>query len=126
MTRDELDATKKYVDDHLTKSFIRPSKSPVASPVILVKKPGGGLRFCVDYRALNAITIKNRYPIPQIRETLDRLYKAKFYTKLNIISAFNNLRMKQGDEWKTAFTTRYGQFEYMVMPFGLCNALSTF
>ena len=64
MTRDELDATKKYVDEHLTKKFIRPFTSPVASPVILVKKPGGGLRFCVDYRALNAITIKNRYPIP--------------------------------------------------------------
>ena len=126
MTRDELDATKKYVDEHLTKGFIRSSSSPVASPVILVKKPGGGLRFCVDYRALNAITIKNRYPIPQIRETLDRLCKARFYTKLDVISAFNNLRVKQGDEWKTAFTTRYGQFEYMVMPFGLCNAPSTF
>ena len=126
MTRDELDATKKYVDEHLTKKFIRPSTSPVASPVILIKKPGGGLRFCVDYRALNAITIKNRYPIPQIRETLDRLYKARFYTKLDVISAFNNLRVKAGDEWKTAFTTRYGQFEYMVMPFGLYNAPSTF
>ena len=94
MTRDELEATKKYVDDHLAKGFIRPSKSPVASPVILVKKPGGGLRFRVDYRALNAITIKNRYPIPQIRETLDRLCKAKFYTKLDFISAFNNIRVK--------------------------------
>ena len=126
MTRDELEATKKYVDEHLVKNFIRTSKSPVASPVILVKKPGGGLRFCVDYRALNAITIKNRYPIPQIRETLDRLCKAKFYTKLDIIAAFNNLRVKEGDEWKTAFTTRYGQFEYLVMPFGLCNAPSSF
>ena len=126
MTRDELEATRKYVNDHLAKRFIRSSKSPVASPAILVKKPGGGLRFYVDYRALNAITIKNRYPIPQIRETLDRLCKARFYTKLDVISAFNNIRVKQGDEWKTAFTTRYGQFEYMVMPFGLCNAPSTF
>ena len=126
MTRDELKATKKYVDKHLVKNFIRTLKSLVASPVILVKKPEGGLRFYVDYRALNAITIKNRYPIPQIRETLDRLCKAKFYIKLDIIAAFNNLRVKEGDKWKTTFTTRYGQFEYLVMPFSLYNAPSSF
>ena len=126
MSRDELAASKKYVDDELAKQAIRPSNSPVASPVIVVKKPGGGLRFCVDYRAINAITIKNRYPIPRIRETLDRLCKAKFYTKLDIIAAFNRIRVKEGCEWLTAFTTRYGQFEYLVMPFGLCNAPSTF
>lgn len=126
MTRDELAAAKKYIDENLAKGFIRPSTSPCASPVVLAKKPGGGLRFCVDYRALNAITIKNRYPIPLIRETLDRLCKAKFYTKLDIIAAFNRLRVKEGCEYLTAFNTRYGQFEYLVMPFGLCNAPSTF
>ena len=126
MTREELDACKKYIDEHLRKGFIRPSSSPVASPVILVKKPGGGLRFCVDYRALNAITVKNRYPIPKVRETLNRLCKAKFYSKLDIIAAFNNLRIQEGKEWLTAFTTRFGQFEYLVMLFGLCNAPSTF
>lgn len=126
MTRDELAAAKKYIDENLAKGFIRTSTSPCASPVILAKKPGGGLRFCVDYRALNAITIKNRYPIPLIRETLDRLCKAKYYTKLDIIAAFNRLRIKAECEYLTAFSTRYGQFEYLVMPFGLCNAPSTF
>ncbi|KAL2444003.1 Transposon Tf2-6 polyprotein [Exophiala dermatitidis] len=126
MSQQELEAAKKYINDMLAKGFIRPSSSPIASPVILVKKPGGGLRFCVDYRALNAITIKNRYPIPKIRETLDRLCKAKYYTKFDVIAAFNRLRMKEGDEWKTAFVTRFGQFEYLVMPFGLCNAPSSF
>ena len=125
-TREELAVSKKYVDEFLAKGFARPSTSPIASPVILVKKPGGGLRFCVDYRALNAITIKNRYPIPRVKETLDRLCKAKYYTKLDIIAAFNRVRIKKGHEWMTAFTTRYGQFEYLVMPFGLCNAPSTF
>jgi hypothetical protein len=80
----------------------------------------------VDYRKLNEITIKNRYPIPLIQETLNRLSKAKFYTKLDIIAAFNRLRIAEGDEWLTAFRTRYGLFEYLVMPFGLANAPSTF
>jgi len=93
---------------------------------LFVKKPGGGLRFCVDYRRLNDITIKNRYPIPLIQETLARLSKAVVYTKLDIIAAFNRIRMAGGEEWKTAFRTRYGLYEYNVMPFGLCNAPSTF
>jgi hypothetical protein len=126
MSQDELRVLRKYLDDNLSKGFIRASTSPVASPVIFVKKPGGSLRFCVDYRALNAVTIKNRYPIPLIQETLSRLSKAKYYTKLNIIAAFNRLRIAEGDEWLTAFRTRYRLFEYLVMPFGLANAPSTF
>src|SRR5436853_1971119 len=110
----------------LSKGFIRASFLSIAVLVIFVKKPGGGLRFCVDYRALNAITIKNRYPIPLIQETLSRLSKAKYYTKLDIIAAFNRLRIAEGDEWLTAFRTRYGLFEYLVMPFGLANAPSSF
>jgi hypothetical protein len=94
--------------------------------VLLVRKLGGGLRFCVDYRGLNDVTIKNRYPIPLIRETLDKLARAKFFSKFNIIAAFNEIRVKQGDEWKTAFNSRYRQYEYLVMPFGLYNALGTF
>jgi hypothetical protein len=94
--------------------------------VLLVRKLGGGLRFCVDYRGLNDVTIKNRYPIPLIRETLDKLARAKFFSKFNIIAAFNKIRVKQGDKWKTAFNSRYRQYEYLVMPFGLCNALGTF
>lgn len=126
LSQEELKAAKKYIDEHLAKGFIRPSTSHVTSPIILVKKPGGGLRLCVDYRAVNAVTIKNRYPIPRIREMLDRLCKAKFYTKFDIVAAFNTIRVKEGSEYLTSFTTRYGQFEYLVMPFGLCNAPSTF
>lgn len=126
MSQNELKVLRKYLDDNLAKGFIRASSSPAASPVIFVKKPGGGLRFCVDYRALNALTIKNRYPIPLIQETLRRLSKAKYYTKFDIIAAFNRLRVAKGDEWLTAFRTRYGLFEYLVMPFGLANAPSTF
>ena len=126
MSRDELKCLRKYLDEHLAKGFIRASTSPVAAPVLFAKKPGGGLRFCIDYRALNAITVKNRYPIPLIQETLNRLSKAKYYTKLDIIAAFNKIRIAEGDEWLTAFRTRYGLFEMLVMPFGLANAPSTF
>ena len=122
----ELKALRKYLTENLQKGFIRPSTSPVSSPVIFVKKPGGGLRFCVDYRRLNEITIKNRYPIPLVQETLNRLSKAKFFTKLDIISAFNRIRITPGHEHLTAFRTREGLFEYLVMPFGLANAPSTF
>ncbi|TKA54567.1 hypothetical protein B0A49_13613 [Cryomyces minteri] len=126
MSQDELKVLRKYLDDNLQKGLIRDSSSPAASPVLFVKKPSGGLRLCVDYRALNAITVKNRYPLPLIRETLDRLSKAVVYSKFDIIAAFNRLRMAHGEEWKTAFRTRYGLFEYLVMPFGLANAPSSF
>jgi len=126
MSREELQVLRKELDENLERGFIRSSVSPAASPVLFVRKPGGGLRFCVDYRALNAITVKNRYPIPLIRETLDRLCRAKYYTKLDIIAAFNRLRIAKGDEWKTAFRTRYGLFEYLVMPFGLTNGPASF
>ena len=126
MTRDELEVVRRYVNEHLEKGFIRTSSSSTAAPVLLAHKPGGGLRFCVDYRALNAITEKMRYPIPRVSETLSRLSKSEIYTKLDVISAFNRIRVREGDEHLTAFTTRFGQFEYLVMPFGLCNAPATF
>ena len=126
MSRDKLLVLQKYLTENLKKGYIRSSSSPAASPVLFVKEPGGGLRFCVDYRALNAITIKNRYPLPLIRETLDRLSKAVIFTKLDIVAAFNRLRMAYGEEWKTAFRTRYGLYEYLVMLFGLCGAPSSF
>ena len=110
MLQNELEVLKKYLDDNLRKGFISPSSSPVASPVLFVKKPGGGLRLCVDYRALNALTTKNQYPLPLIRETLSRLSKARFFTKLDVIAAFNRIRMAKGDEYLTAFRTRYGLF----------------
>jgi len=126
MSQDELRVLKKYLEDNLTKGFIQASSSPAASSVLFVKKSSGGLRFCVDYRGLNAMTVKNRYPLPLIRETLDRLAKAKYYIKLDIIAAFNKLRMAYEDEWKTAFRTRYGLYEYNVLPFGLTNGSSSF
>jgi hypothetical protein len=126
MIRDEFAVVKKYIDEYLAKGFIRLSSLPCFSLTILVRKPGGGFRFCVDYRALNAFTIKNRYPILLIRETLDRLYKTKYYIKLDIIAVFNKIRIREGDEYLTSFNIRYGQFEYLIMLFGLCNAPSIF
>ncbi|POS83395.1 hypothetical protein EPUL_003076 [Erysiphe pulchra] len=106
--------------------FIKPSTSPASSPVLFVKKPGGGLRFCVDYRTLNDITVKNRYPIPRINETLNLLGKSKYFSKLDVISAFHRMRIAKGHEFLTAFRTRFGLYEYRVMPFGLANAPSSF
>lgn len=126
MSRDELRALKEWIEENLRKGFIRPSSSPAASPVLFVKKPGGGLRFCVDYRALNAITVKDRYPLPLTKETLNNLKGMKYFSKLDIISAFNNLRIKKGQEYLTAFRTRLGLFESLVMPFGLTGAPASF
>ena len=126
MSRDELQVLKNYLEEHLAKGFIRASSSPAASPVIFVRKPGGGLRLCVDYRGINNLTVKNRYPLPLIRETLNMMSDSVVFTKLDIIAAFNKLRMAEGEEWKTAMRTRYGLFEYLVMPFGLCGAPSSF
>ena len=123
---EELRCIKKWIDENLAKGWIRASSSPAAAPILLAAKPGGGIRICQDYRGLNAVTIKNRYPLPLIRETLDSLCNAKFYTKLDVISAFNRVRIAQGHEWMTAFITRFGLYESLVTPFGLCNAPATF
>lgn len=126
MNQHELKALREYLDKELSKGFIRVSRSPAAAPVLFVKKPNGDLRFCIDYRGLNAISIRNRCSLPLITETLSQLSHAKFYTKLDVISAFNKLRIKEGDEWKAAFTCRYGLFEPLVLPFGLCNGPASF
>lgn len=126
LSREQATVVKEYVQEMLGKRFIRPSSSPYAAPVLIVEKPDEGLRVCVDYRALNALTIKNRNAPPLIRETLSRLCKARIYTKLDIIAAFNEIRMMNDHEERTAFLTRYELFEYVVMPFGLCNAPGTF
>ena len=126
MSRDELIVLKEWLMKNLANGFIVPSSSPVASPVLFVKKPGGGLRFCVDYRALNAVTVKDRYPLPLTKESLNNLKGMKYFSKIDIISAFNNLRMKEGLEYLTAFRTRFGLFESRVMPFGMTGAPATF
>jgi hypothetical protein len=117
---------REWLDENLKKGFIRPSSSPVTSPVLFVKKPGGGLRLCMDYRALNEISVKDRYPLPLIKETMNGLEGMKFFTKIDIISAFNNVRMKEGYEKFTTFLTRFSLFESLVMPFRLTRALVTF
>ena len=126
MSHDELLVLKKELTEYLSKGYIRASSSPAAAPVLFVKKPGGGLRFCVDYRGLNAISRKNRYPIPLLQETLNRLARARIFTKLDVVAAFHKLRIAAGDEWKTAFKTRYGLWEWLVMPFGLAGAPASF
>lgn len=126
MTQEELMVLRKTLTELLDKNFIRVSHSSAAAPVLFVRKPGGGLRFCVDYRALNAITKKDRYPLPLIHETLNQIGRAKWFTKLDVSAAFHKIRITKGQEWLTAFRTRYGLYEWLVTPFGLANAPSTF
>ena len=104
----ETATMKKYIDEHLEKGFIWPSSSAAASPILLVRKPGRDLWFCIDYKALNAVTVKNKYPIPLILETLGKLAGAMKYTKLDVIHAFNRIKMKECHKWLTAFNSRYG------------------
>ena len=98
MSRDELLVLRKTLYELLEKGFIRASNSPAASPVLFVRKPRGGLRFCVDYRALNALTRKDYYPLPLIRETLNQVGRAKWYTKLDVTAAFHKIRITKGQE----------------------------
>ena len=122
----ELEVLRQYLQENLEKGFIRPSKSPAGAPILFVPRKDGGLRLCVDYRGLNAVTVKNRYPLPLIGEIMDRVNGAKWFSKIDLKGAYHKIRIQPGDEWKTAFRTRYGHFEYMVMPFGLTNAPATF
>ena len=126
LSEPERAVLRDYIKTALAKGWIRPSKSPAGAPVLFVPKKDGGLRLCVDYRGLNAATIKNRYALPLIGETLDQLAGAKIFTQLDLRDAYHRIRIREGDEWKTAFRTRYGHFEYTVMPFGLTNAPATF
>src|SRR6266700_1700337 len=98
----------------------------MASPVFFIKKKDGGLRLAQDYRMLNAMTVKNKYPLPLIPELIAKLRGAKYFTKLDVRWGFNNVRMKEGDEWKAAFRTNHGLFELLVMFFGLTNSPATF
>ena len=121
-----METLKAYIETNLANGFIRPSKSPAGAPILFDRKSDGSLRLCVDYRGLNNLTIKNRYPLPLVGESLDRLGRARRFTQLDLTSAYHRMRIREGDEWKTAFRTRYGHFEYQVMPFGLTNAPASF
>jgi len=123
----ELQTLREWLKEMERTGKIKHSTSPAGSPILFVPKPHGrGLRLCVDYRALDRITIPNRYPLPLMQELQDRVQGARWFTKMDLKNGFHLIRVREGDEWKTAVRTRYGLFEFEVMPFGLTNAPSTF
>ena len=126
MSPKHLAALREYLETNLEKGYIRPSESEFASPVLFVPKKNGKLRLCVDYRHLNSAIIRNQYPLPLISDLQDQLQGAKWFTKFDIREGYYRIRMAAGEEWKTAFKTRFGLYEYCVMPFGLTNAPATF
>ncbi|GJW86541.1 putative reverse transcriptase domain-containing protein [Tanacetum coccineum] len=119
----ELSEQLKELSD---KGFIRPSSSPWGAPVLFVKKKDGSFRMCIDYRELNKLTVKNRYPLPRIDDLFDQLQGSSVYSKIDLRSGYHQLRVREGDIPKTAFRTRYGHYEFQVMPFGLTNAPAVF
>ncbi|GJR02399.1 putative reverse transcriptase domain-containing protein [Tanacetum coccineum] len=119
----ELSEQLKELSD---KGFIRPSSSPWGAPVLFVKKKDGSFRMCIDYRELNKLTVKNRYPLPRIDDLFDQLQGSSVYSKIDLRSGYHQLRVREEDISKTAFRTRYGHYEFQVMPFGLTNAPAVF
>ncbi len=115
---------KAYIEEELSKGFIRPSNSLASAGFFFVKKKEEGIRPCIDYRSLNEITVKFRYPLPLVPAALEQPRTAKYFTKLDLCSAYNLIRFREGDEWETAFSTTSGHYEYLVMPFGLVNSPS--
>ena len=127
LNQTELEELKKWLKRMTDMGAIRPSKSSCSSPVLFVPKGHGrGLRLCVDYRGINKITVPNRYPLPNMDELRERVRGSKWFTKIDLKNGYHLIRIKAGDEWKTAFRCRYGLYEYTVMPFGLVNAPATF
>ena len=126
MAPTELKELKAQLQDLLDKGFIRPSTSPWGAPVLFVKKKDGTLRLCIDYRQLNKVTIKNKYPLPRIDDLFDQLQGAEYFSKIDLQSGYNQLRIKKEDTLKMAFRTRYGHYEFLVLPFGLTNAPAAF
>jgi hypothetical protein len=117
---------KKKIQELLEKGVIMPRTLPCGSPIVLVPKKDGTWHMCIYFGALNKIMVNNRYHLPRIDDLLDQLKDAKYFTKLNLRSGYHHIRIVEGDTWKTTFKTKQGFFEWMVMPFGLCNAPATF
>jgi hypothetical protein len=122
----DLVELKKQIEELLEKGFIRPSSSPWGAPVLFVAKKDGSRRMCVDYRSLNEVTIKNKYPLPRIEDLFDQMRGAKIFSKIDLRSGYHQLKIRAEDVPKTAFTTRYGLYEFLVMSFGLTNAPAYF
>jgi hypothetical protein len=126
MSSDELDELKKQLKKLLEQGFVRPSASPWGSPVLFVEKKDRTKRMCIDYRTLNSMTIKNKYPLPRIEDLFDRLKKAKIFSKIDLRSGYHQMKIREQDIPKTAFTTRYSLYEFVVVSFGLTNAPAYF
>jgi hypothetical protein len=126
MAPKELAEMKKQLEELRNKGFIHPSSSPWGCPTIFVKKKDGTLRMCVDYRPLNAVTIKNKYPLPHIDALFDQLAGEKVFSKIDLRLGYHQIKIRPQDIPKTTFSTRYGLYEYLVMSFGLTNAPAFF
>jgi len=126
MSPAELVEFKKQIEELMAKQFIRPSTSPWGAPVLLVKKKDGSSCLCVDYKQLNKMTIKNKYPLPRIDDMMDQLHGSSVFSKIDLQSGYHQILLKADDVQKTAFGSRYGHYEYVVMPFGVTNAPAVF